>query len=74
VGRPTRSLAAPVHWVDHGFPPPVPPESSVPVGCPYVFGQAGRLVIDGVWNDVCVHAGDQVGEGVPAELAVFPTS
>lgn len=40
-------------------------------GCPYVFGQVGRVVVRGVWNDMPVHAGDQVGEGVPAELAVF---
>lgn len=42
-----------------------------PGGCPYVFGQAGRVWGRGVWNDVSVHADDQVGEGVPAELAAF---
>ncbi|MFF3653767.1 hypothetical protein [Streptomyces olivochromogenes] len=29
------------------------------------------MVGQGLWNDALVHADDQVGEGVPAELAVF---
>jgi hypothetical protein len=35
---------------------------------PYVLGQAGRAVVQGL---VSMHADDQVGDGVPAELAAF---
>jgi hypothetical protein len=40
-------------------------------GCPYAFGRTGRVVVRGVWNDALVHADDQVGAGVSAELAEF---
>jgi hypothetical protein len=38
---------------------------------PDALAEAGRVVVRNVWNDVSVHGDDQVGEGVPAELAAF---